>query len=362
LRSLKWAAYAFLASVVGLAAAPWLAPILRVKADACRWDVPTARDLTYGLGWLGWTDPPPPTEPPLRIVDRRPGALVLGQSPEGDSSPLPTPKQPDQLIPSAVVALEGHETVSARIRQRIDLFDRQLTGSGAYLQGPWRHRLLRMELKMQIEDSLTSHLQVADGHHLWVHHQMVDSVNLGRVDLDRVAEKLAEGRGGAGEGTAIDTIGIGGLPRLLRAIDAAFTFTRVESKRVGVVPVWVVRGQWRPALLARLLPKQKAALDDGQPPDLSKLPLQVPDHVKVWLGQDDLFPYRIEYLRTDDKPSGSKESPGPPAVRPLVVMELFEVRLNAPIDSVQFVYNPGELAPSDATGQYLKMLGGTMRR
>jgi hypothetical protein len=41
---------------------------------------------------------------------------------------------------------------------------------------------------------------------------------------------------------------------------------------------------------------------------------------------------------------------------PVVIVELYEVRLNTPIDSRQFVYQPGKLDWYDATENYLKPL------
>ena len=106
-------------------------------------------------------------------------------------------------------------------------------------------------------------------------------------------------------------------------------------------------------MLARLLPKQKEAIEQGKAVDLARLPEHLPDRVALLLGEDDLFPYGIEYCRTVAK--GKSLVLGQP--RPLVTMELFEVGFDVPIDPQQFVYNPGSIEVPDHTERFLQSLG-----
>jgi hypothetical protein len=102
-----------------------------------------------------------------------------------------------------------------------------------------------------------------------------------------------------------------------------------------------------------LLPDQRGAVKKGKPVDLGKLPAQAPDHVLLYLGKADMFPYRIEFRRGNpNRPQGEPASNG----RSLVTMELFEVDLNASILPTHFLYSPGDLEYSDKTGRFLKSL------
>ena len=106
-------------------------------------------------------------------------------------------------------------------------------------------------------------------------------------------------------------------------------------------------------MLAMLLPNQKDAIQHGKPVDTTKLPKHLPDRVLLLLGQEDLFPYRIEYRRQLDK----KEAAGGEESRAVVTMELFEVNLNAPAEPTRFLYNPGSMEPEDQTQAFLGSIG-----
>ena len=113
----------------------------------------------------------------------------------------------------------------------------------------------------------------------------------------------------------------------MRGLNAHFEFTSVVADRLGGLPVWKLDGRWKPADLVRLLPGQKEIIEKGRTPDLTRLPIHLPDSVTLFLGQDDCFPFRVDYLR-----SVPKSSP-----RRLLNLEFFELNFNGPIDSGQFI-------------------------
>ena len=150
--------------------------------------------------------------------------------------------------------------------------------------------------------------------------------------------------------------GLGGLSKLLRGLDANFRFTSVEHGRFRQVPVWKIEGGWQTARLIEMLPKQKDAIEHGKPPDLKRLPQYVPDRVVLLLGQENLFPYRIEYCRAAEKKDGSAEADDTQAI---VTMDLYEVSFDAPIDPQRFFYNPGNMRSTDQTKSFIQSLGVT---
>jgi hypothetical protein len=268
-----------------------------------------------------------------------------------------------QLMAQAARELIQQPALEAKIRQRIDLFGHQLVGSGSYQQlGDGPEKLLRLELKLQVANQVTSLQQVSDGRFLWIRRDLPEKTTLSRIDLKQVRDAIRT----SGQTPALDPGGnwmaLGGLPRLLHGLNENFSFAEPpRPNQVGQVPVWVLRGQWKPERLAALLPNQRADILAGKPPRLEELPPRLPDSVVVTLGRDDvlpLFPYRIEYLRQDGAGQGS--SAGPPgiaATRSLVTMELFEVRRRADLDPRQFDYKPGDQEVADHTELYLKSLG-----
>jgi len=330
--------------------------------------------------------------------------------PQGANADAAVPPQAQQILQTAVRTLESRDGVSARIRQQVDLFGKQLVGSGVYLQqrvgsdqsppvqtafplaplagrpggadvrpaeeasplaplagrgtqrvpggeGSWDGLLIRLELRIQVGDQQSSLLQVLSpptpaGHYLWTYRRLPDEERLSRVDLVRAAEALEKAQHAPGLGTEGILSGLGGLPRLLRGLEATFDFNSAEPGTFGRLPVWRLQGRWKPDRLAKILPDQKAVIEAGEPPDLTRLPEHLPDRVVLMLGQDDLFPYRVEYRRGIPEKAGGQNDG-----RPLVTMELFDVKLDVPIDRARFVYNPGNTGFSDETESFISSLG-----
>jgi hypothetical protein len=94
---------------------------------------------------------------------------------------------------------------------------------------------------------------------------------------------------------------------------------------------------------------------------MSKLAAHVPERVRLQVGRDDLFPYRLEYLRRTsvDKKNKDKSPTASDSWRELVLMEMFEVELDAPVDKSRFAYKPGNQESSDYTTDFLRSMGIT---
>jgi hypothetical protein len=264
------------------------------------------------------------------------------------------------LLEAAVRSLEGHRSISAHIRQRAELFGHQLLGSGRYLEVRQAAvPLIRLELKIQVAESVTSLVEVCDGRFLWTYRKVLDSESLSYIDAVRATEALQRAGAGAPAGSGRPgglVPGLGGLSRLLRGLGAAFQFTSAQQGRAGELAVWKIEGGWRPEHLLRLLPKQRERIEHQQPVDLSGLPEHLPDRVVVLLGQEDLFPYRIDYCR-DAPPKKGRSST--PVARTLMTLEFFEAAFNVPIPLEQFVYNPGTGEKSDRTEEFLQSLAAS---
>lgn len=253
---------------------------------------------------------------------------------------------PDQVLQAAMAALQRYDTVTARLRYRASLFGESLSGTGVYAQGPVRYNLVRLQLTLQHGDATSALVQVCDGKHLWTHRELLGEQKVTRLDAERVLEAL---QGAAPAAASPQALALGGLPRWLQGLALSFEFTSMQDSELGSLPMRVLRGQWRPKKLGRLLPAQKAALEAGGPLNVNDLPEHVPDHVLVYLGRDDLFPYRLEFRK-----SASEESPRD---RALVTVELFDIQANNPIDTRQFVYDPGDAEVIDETDAFLEARG-----
>lgn len=251
----------------------------------------------------------------------------------------------DDVLAKAIAQLDQHSSISARLRQQVNLFGQHLKGSGIYVQkqGAFGHNLTRFELKMQLQDQVSTMLEVCDGEFLWATRELKngDSVHpMNKVDVQRVLRA----RPAAGQGGAIPRLALGGFSRFVQSLREGFKFDEIVEDTLGDLPVYRLHGVWRPAQLAQFLPEQKAAIEAGQGGDLKKMEQHVPDEVLVYLGADDLFPYRVEFRRDGDL---------------LVSCEVSELQLNAPLDPTQFQFDPGpkqEEIP-DTTTQFLTQSG-----
>jgi hypothetical protein len=256
------------------------------------------------------------------------------------------------LLRRAIASIDGQQSICAKVRQKIDLLGRQLVGSGIYLQqGRGPQRQLRFELKLQASHKTNSTLQVCDGTTLWIHEDLTDRKNLSRVDVARLRGARPKSPPGPPSNA---WLALGGLPKLLMNLENTFRFGPVTQSRLDALLVWTVEGQWKPAKLAELLPAQKGAIEAGQAADTRNLPPNLPDCVVIHLGCDDLFPYVIEYWRSQPADKSAKANP---RGKLLAVLEMFEVQFGATIDRGQFVYQPGALQSIDRTQEFLDKFG-----
>jgi hypothetical protein len=244
--------------------------------------------------------------------------------------------------------VETRRFISARIKQQGELFGHQVTGEGRYYelrQGPIPR--IHFELTAEVGSVSTSLVQVCNGTTFWTYRKLPNGESLSKVDAVRAITALEQAAGKRPREAMAASPGLGGLGRLMRGLNAQFEFTSVVADQLSGLPVWKLSGGWKPAHLARLLPNQKEALQKGRPPDLTRLPAQLPDSVILFLGQEDYFPFRIDYLR-----SVSRSSP-----RCLMGLEFFELNFNGPIDSGQFLFTPGSLEIIDRTEEFVRSLG-----
>ena len=249
-----------------------------------------------------------------------------------------------------------HTSVDAKVRQQATLFGEHLVGSGSYLQqGRGTDMLVRFELRMQVAGQVGSLLEVGDGRYLWRDQQMPSGRNVSRIDLRHVFTRLEQEQGVAPHGGLVMLMGqhlaMGGLPKLLASLADNFEFSAPVESRIGELPVYVLRGVWQRDKLVEVIQGGTGA---GKTVNVESPPDHLPYDVLLLVGQDDLFPYVIEYRgKVLRRESGTGNHGGRET---LVRMQLYEVRLGAPIDSRQFVYKPGAVAVDNQTERFLRRL------
>ncbi|MCA9184402.1 MAG: hypothetical protein KDA99_02240 [Planctomycetales bacterium] len=229
------------------------------------------------------------------------------------STPDGAPEQPPSqlILQQAIQRLDRIPSIAARVRHRVQLFDQQLTGTGAYEQFDDDFgRKTRLELRISVGDRPTSLLEVCDGRFLWSHRDVIaiddqgdELPDIRRVDL-RLARRALAVYGPAYMSPLQPQITVGGLPLLIGQLNDAFVFGKLAETKLHGVPVWVISGTWRPRALERIWAAIDQQQDDTERlsakdaaergPD--QLPAPFPHSALIAFGKDDLFPYRIEYL------------------------------------------------------------------
>lgn len=309
------------------------------------------------LAVCGWAVQAAIAEPQRLIGQTPPDREVV--STEGDEERRGARKpDPETLVRQAISALEGHRSITAGIRQNVNLFDQELFGTGYYMERRTGGKLqFRMELRIQADadQEPSSLLKVFDGRYLWTYRNLGGSESLGRIDAEHVSRGLEE------SGRIAELVnlgrwpGLGGLPRLLRGLNLAFHFGAIEAEPVRLrnqMPGWKIVGFWKPDQLVKMAPNLKESIEAGNVIDADDLPAHLPNSVVLVLGQKDSFPYAVEFRRVHH---GSPAADN--ADHEGVTLELLQVELDGPAKPARFIYNPGDLDYADQTREFLKSLG-----
>ena len=286
-----------------------------------------------------------------------PDREVIRATRDAERPAVPRP-DPQTLLRQAISALEGHRSITADIRQSIHLFDQELFGAGYYMEQRTGGKLqFRLELRIQADadQEPSSLLKVFDGRYLWTYRNLGDSESLGRIDAEHVRQGLEE----SGKITQLAELGrwpgLGGLPRLLRGLNLAFDFSTIEAEAVRLknrMHGWKIVGLWKPEQLVKMAPDLKESIEAGNTVNADDLPKHVPNSVVIVLGQQDLFPYVVEFrrVRQGNRAAENADHEG-------ITLELLQVKLDGPTKPAWFIYNPGNLNYTDQTRGFLRSLG-----
>ncbi|MGD9127061.1 MAG: hypothetical protein PVH19_06750 [Planctomycetia bacterium] len=264
-------------------------------------------------------------------------------------------------LDQAVQNIERCNAIQGEITYLTNLLGHQINGKGTYAELRSRRiPYFRLELKIPLDDKMGILAKVCDGRYLWSYCKVLDHEELEQIDMDRVQEALEEKQGNQpgsrfpNTPSAFAAIGEGGIANMLRQLKKNFLFDTPTESKLDRMPILRLEGTWSRRNLTKFLPDQKEDIKQGKTPDLSKLPAHIPDRVVISLGRQNLFPYRIEYLRTDR--AKSKNSAAGQGGESLMTIYFHNVQFTPEINESYFDYRPGELEPVDKTHDYIKRL------
>jgi hypothetical protein len=302
-------------------------------------------------------DDPAPGDPVGQPGQDRGFLAAVFQDDKPPSEAASDPKQRASLeLKRAREQMLKFSSVSANIVESISMMERSFKAEGRYLQtalkpNDWH---MRLQLMVKLGDTTGSLMEVCDGEVLWTRTEIDFGKKRERKErrdtvLTRrnVAEIMTAARRAIDEknqSVLIASLGLGGLPALIAAVEQDMRFTDVKEDTLRDRPVLVIHGTWTDSFASKL---RGPANQPGQPPS-SLLPANVPDAVSVYLDRETSFPHRILYL---------KRIPGRKVQRPMLTLDFMDVVLNEQINPGEFDYEPPKgVTPVEQTKQFVDML------
>lgn len=259
-------------------------------------------------------------------------------------------QQAERIVAGSLLALDRADSFAAKIRQKARIGDRVLTGPGRYVQaGTGEEQRYRFESRLECDSESFELLEVCDGLFAWRYRRNgAEAPGISRVDVRRVRDKLEQLKAGDAENVSRY---LGGLQRTLWSIREWFHFTAAEPADLDGLSAWRVEGRWDAARLSSLMPEMAAMAKRPGGIEPQELPDGVPWSVRLWVGQGDLLPRRIEWLAI----------PGPRPVaaaepEPIGVLDIQDIEVGGPIDATVFFYRPASVGLMDVTEQHVGTL------
>jgi hypothetical protein len=250
------------------------------------------------------------------------------------------------ILRHAARTLADSPPLQAKLRYRIDMFGQRISGPGRYFQAGQGTRKTRIEFEFGFSEGAVDLHQFCDGDMLYTLTSAGGESTLEFVDL-RQLYRLP--RQSAGDERINTWLTVGSLTGLLDQLAEHFEFGPAVPGELDSIPVVECCGRWRAAALRRLLDGQidMRLLDDGAV-EWDRLPAHLPHQVRVTLGNDERFPgfpYRIIFEQFDPAAEDG-------ALRPVAVLELYEVKYAPWLADDMFELPSVETPPVDTTGFY----------
>lgn len=241
-----------------------------------------------------------------------------------------------KAMTEARTRMTSYKTLTADILETVTVGSRPFKAVGRYVQGT--NDRLRLEFSVKIGDEQTGSLtQVSNGQLLWTRWNIGKRSSITRRDIQEIRKALQQNQGVVNTKLMAD-LGLGGLKALMAALEDGMDFDSIRETEIDGKKFLIVTGQWKESVLGKLGLKRDSPEMRSQE--------QIPDSVRVFLEADHYFPRRIMYL---------KRHPQEDLVRPLVTLDLMNVKLNPEVSDAEFDYEPPEDVPQvDDTREFIE--------
>ncbi|MFO0892605.1 MAG: hypothetical protein U0790_26115 [Isosphaeraceae bacterium] len=213
---------------------------------------------------------------------------ATGPGAAGKAAELPQepPTEAEKLIDDAIKRLAAIKSVTADVVQNVEMLKQKFDVKGRYLKAPTSRIYLKLSIS-GLPDSSGTLLQVCDGDVLWDYQQVLDSQTYRKLRIKPIFERLNSPEIDPKLRDQIMTqLGFTGPESLLMGLRKSIKFDQKEEGELDNVPVWILRGTWRNRT-GLVGPDQRPLPPNGP------LPAYVPSLATLYLGKDNLWPYKM---------------------------------------------------------------------
>lgn len=261
---------------------------------------------------------------------RRVSAVAL------ESLPTVKPGDPDPnaILLDAMKLQDRRPCVGAKLDYEILLFGTNMRARGEYLENKENPHsggiLFKMEYKTSDSAMLYTTVVDTQAQTLWKiqkewnpqDQNIFPSQLVQRVSLDAVKR--------AGIGDNVPWCGLCGFSQLFRTLQRNYDFRIADHCELKGRPEKIIRlvGQWKPDVLTEIMKKRGADVSVNPLDGFLNYPEEIPARVILYLGAEDRFIRRLEYLR----PSASGEW------HPVSSMDVTDINFNVRFQSDLFTY------------------------
>jgi hypothetical protein len=261
----------------------------------------------------------------------------------------------DEILNQARTRLEGLESLECDLQQTAIIGGMRILAAGRYTEaaGNRVHLVFRMYpmSPLKVDDAKTIALdappmeikseqlsgelqQICDGavvHTIW---KNGDTTRVTRRTLTAIQEAAATA-GGFESGSVAMDLGVGGLRSLISRLQTSMVFAPVRKVMAGDRALLEVTGRWSDRVRKEIFGLPEGTFVDARP--------WVPEYSRVYVDQESGLPRRIQYLK-------HSPNPGEKVARPLLTLDLRNLRMNSPVDAALFRFTPPEnVAVEDQT-------------
>jgi hypothetical protein len=294
---------------------------------------------------------PAPTAPPADA----PAAPAQDPQPTPPAQPAENLPPADEILNQARARLEGLDSLECDLQQTAIIGGMKILAAGRYTEasGNRVHLIFRMYpmTPVKTEDTKSIALdapaaepkpetlqgelqQICDGtvvHTVW---RNGDTVRITRRTLTAIQEAAASA-GGFESGSVAMDLGVGGLRSLISRLQSSMVFAPVRKLTAGERNLLEVTGRWNDRVRKEVFGLPEGTFVDARP--------WVPEYSRVYVDQETQLPRRIQYLKHSLNPAEK-------VARPLLTLDLRNLRLNTPVDESLFRFvQPENTSVEDQT-------------